>query len=72
MIPYQLVFKGEKSDIAMVMCSYCNKKFETVQQHEQHQCRKEGSCSAGCLSCEKSYIDHKAPKNGCSLEKGTN
>ena len=69
MIPYQLVFQGEKSDITIIMCSYCSKRFETVQQHEQHRCRKESSCRAECLSCKNPYCDHKVSKNGCSLEK---
>ncbi len=69
MIPYEVI-KQEKSDVTTIKCGYCNKIFKTIQQHEQHRCRKENSFNGECLSCKKSYNDHAAPQDGNSLQKG--
>ena len=70
MIPYEVI-KEEKSDTVKIKCGYCSKIFETVQQHEQHRCRKENSFIVKCLWCKKPYNDHALLQNEEENLKGT-
>ena len=69
MIPYEVIKKG-KSDMTMIKCGCCSKIFKTVQQHEQHRCRKENNFNNECLSCKKPYTDHLVPQNDNNIHKG--
>ncbi|CAB4008673.1 zinc finger OZF-like [Paramuricea clavata] len=68
MIPYEVIKEG-KSDMTMIKCGCCSKIFKTIQQHEQHRCRKENKFNNECLSCKKPYTDHLVPQNDNNLHK---